>query len=140
MYDLVAITASEYLIPNRRESKFINPLAYKQIPTSTNYYKYSFFPRTIIHRNALPNCIVLLPILAQFSHAVCQVVHHHILFLSFNSTIPLFRSTVQTHPPNFTDLFISATPPPTLAHGIRNTLLKSSIEVKKYWKKERKKG
>ena len=43
-YDLVAIPASEYLIPNHRESKFIHPLAYKQIiPTSINYYKYSFF-------------------------------------------------------------------------------------------------
>ena len=35
----------------------------------------AFFPRTIIHWNALPTCIVLLPTLAQFSHAVCQVVH-----------------------------------------------------------------
>ena len=75
-YDLVAIPASEYLIPNGRESKFIYPLPYKQIiPTSSNYYKYSFSPRTIIHWNALPTCIVLLPTLAQFSHAVCQVVH-----------------------------------------------------------------
>ena len=74
-YDIVAIPASEYFIPNRRESKFIHPLAYKQIPTSTNYYKCSFSPRTIIHWNALPTCIVLLPTLAQFSHDVCQVVH-----------------------------------------------------------------
>ena len=35
-YDLVAIPAYAYLIPNRRESKSIHPLAYKQIPTSTN--------------------------------------------------------------------------------------------------------
>ena len=28
-YDLVAIPAYAYLIPNRRESKFIHPLAYK---------------------------------------------------------------------------------------------------------------
>ena len=74
-YDLVAIPASEYLIPYRRESKCIHSLACKQIPTSTNYYKCSFFPRTIKHWNALPTCIVLLPTLAQFSHAVCQVVH-----------------------------------------------------------------
>ena len=60
-YDLVAITAYAYLIPNRRNSKFIQPLAHKQISTSTNYYKYSFFPRTIVHWNALPTCTVLLP-------------------------------------------------------------------------------
>ena len=58
--DLVAIPASEFLIPNRREYKFIHPLAYQQIPTSTNYYKYSFFPRTIIHWKALLACIVTL--------------------------------------------------------------------------------
>ena len=38
-YDLVEIPAYAYLIPNRRESKFTHPLACKQIPTSTNYYK-----------------------------------------------------------------------------------------------------
>ena len=50
-------------------------LAYRQIPTLKNYDKYTFFPRTIIHWNALPAFIPLLPILAQFSNAVCQVVH-----------------------------------------------------------------
>ena len=50
-------------------------LAYRQIPTLKNYDKYTFFPRTIIHWNALPAFIPLLPTLAQFSNAVCQVVH-----------------------------------------------------------------
>ena len=74
-FDLVAIPVEDYLVRNRRESKFIHPLAYRQIQTSTNYYKFSFFPRTIVHWNALPTSIVMLPTLAQFSHAVCQVVH-----------------------------------------------------------------
>ncbi|MCG8078525.1 MAG: reverse transcriptase family protein, partial [Candidatus Thiodiazotropha taylori] len=74
-YDLVAIPVTEYLIPNRRESKFIHPLAYRQISTPTNYYKYSYFPRTVVHWNALSTNIVMLPTVAQFSHAVCQVVH-----------------------------------------------------------------
>ena len=50
-------------------------LAYRQIPTLKNYDKYTFFPRTILHWNALPAFIPLLPTLAQFSNAVCQVVH-----------------------------------------------------------------
>ena len=33
-YDLVAISGSDYLIPNCRESRFIHPLAYRQIRTS----------------------------------------------------------------------------------------------------------
>ena len=40
-----------------------------------DYYKYTFFPRTIVHWNALPFYIPVLPTVAQFSHAVCQVVH-----------------------------------------------------------------
>ena len=74
-YDLVAIPASDYPTPNRRQSRNIHILAYRQIPTHKYYDKYTFFPRTIIHWNALPAFIPLLPALAQFSNAVCLVVH-----------------------------------------------------------------
>ena len=53
-YDLVAIPASDCLTPNRRQSRNSHTLAYRQIPTLKNYYKYTFFPRTIIHWNAPP--------------------------------------------------------------------------------------
>ena len=75
MFKLVSIPASYYLTPNRRQSRHIHSLAYRQISTLKNYYKYTFFPRTVIHWNALPAFIPLLPTLAQFSNAVCQVVH-----------------------------------------------------------------
>ena len=68
-YDLVAIPA------NTRQSRHNHQLAYRQIPTLKDYYKYTFFPRTIVHWNALPFYIPVLPTVAQFSHAVCQVVH-----------------------------------------------------------------
>ena len=74
-YDLVAIPAADYLIPNTRQSRHNHPLAYGQIPTLKDYYKYTFFLRTIVHWNALPFYIPVLPNVAQFSHAVCQVVH-----------------------------------------------------------------
>ena len=74
-YDLVAIPASDYLTSNHRQSRHIHTLAYRQIPTLKNYDKYTFFPRTIIHWNALPAFIPLLPTLAQFSNVVCQVVY-----------------------------------------------------------------
>ena len=70
-YDLVA----DYLIPNTRQSRHNDLLAYRQIPTFKDYYKYTFFPRTIVHWNALPFYIPVLPTVTQFSHAVCQVVH-----------------------------------------------------------------
>ena len=71
----VAIPASDYLIPNHRQSRHIHSLAYRQIPTLKDYYVYSFFPRTIIHWKALLAYILLLPTLAQFNNAVCQVVY-----------------------------------------------------------------
>ena len=76
-YDLVAIhvPAADYQIPNTRQSRHNHQLAYRQIPTLKDYYKFTFFPRTIVHWNALPFYIPVLSTVAQFSHAVCQVVH-----------------------------------------------------------------
>ena len=74
-YDLVAIPATDYLIPNTRQSRHIHELAYRQMPTLKYYYKFTFFPRTIVHWNALPFYNPVLPTVAQFSHAVCQVIH-----------------------------------------------------------------
>ena len=74
-YDLVAIPAFDYLIQNTRLSSRIHPLAYWQITTLKDYYKYTFFPQPILHWNALPHYIPILPTQAQFSTAVCQVVH-----------------------------------------------------------------
>ena len=74
-YDLVAIPAADYLIPNSRQSRHNHLLAYRHIPTLKDYCKYTFFPRTIVHWNALPFYIPVLPTVTQFSHAVCQVVH-----------------------------------------------------------------
>ena len=74
-YDLVAIPATDYLVWNTRPSTRTHSLAYRQISTLKDYYKFTFFPRTIIHWNALPAHIPVLPTLTQFSTAVCQVVH-----------------------------------------------------------------
>ena len=75
IYDLVAIPAADYVIPSTRQSRHNHQLAYRQIPTLKDNYKFTFFPRTIVHWNALPFYIPVLPTVAQFSHAVCQVVH-----------------------------------------------------------------
>ena len=74
-YDLVAIPAPQYLARNTRLSRHIHPLSYRQIPTLKDYYRFTFFPRSIIHWNALPAHIPVLPTLAQFSSAGCQKIH-----------------------------------------------------------------
>ena len=75
-YDLyvVAIPAADYIIPSTRQSRHNHRLAYRQSPTLKDYNTSTFFPRTIVHRNALPFYIPDLPSVAQFSPAVCQVV------------------------------------------------------------------
>ena len=70
-YVLVAIPAADYQIPNTRQSRHNHQLAYRQIPTLKDYYKFTFFPRTIVHWNALPFYIPVLPTVAQFSHTGC---------------------------------------------------------------------
>ena len=52
-YDLVAIPAQDFLIRNTRQSSRNHPMAYRQILALRDYYKFTFFPRTIIHWNAL---------------------------------------------------------------------------------------
>ena len=74
-HDLVAIPASLYHTRNTRKSRHIDPLSYRQIPTLKYYYRFTFFPWPIIHGNALPAHITVLPTLAQFSSAICQVIH-----------------------------------------------------------------
>ena len=74
-YDLVAIPASQYLTRNTRLSRHIHPLSYRQIPTLKDYYRFTFFPRSIINWNALPAHILVLPTFTQFKSAVCQVIH-----------------------------------------------------------------
>ena len=89
-YDLVAIPAGDYLIRNTRPSAKNHPPALRQITSLKDYYKFTFFPRAIIHWNALPAHIPVLPTLAQFNTAVCQVVHKLLkrqnLLLSFSYT------------------------------------------------------
>ena len=75
----------------------------------TYFYKYTLFPLTIVHWNALPHHIPTLPTLPLFSTAVCQVVKYQHLFLFFNNTHTLHH-TVQTHLTDFLFDFILTNP------------------------------
>ena len=109
---VVAIPAADYLIPNTRQSRHNHRLAYRQIPTLKDYNSgVKSFPRTIVHWNALPFYIPVLPTVAQFSHAVCQVVH---VSLKISEVCLPFNYTNSS--PSlvyfFLTSFIQLTPPP----------------------------
>ena len=68
------LNLGDYLVRNNRASRHIHSLAYRQIH-SQRLLQVHNSPRTIIHWNALPANIPTLPTLAQFSSAVCRVIH-----------------------------------------------------------------
>ena len=62
--NLLDINPNQYLIPGHSQTRSNHPHKYRQISTSHNYYKYSFFPRTIgiAQWNRLPpNQLMYLP-------------------------------------------------------------------------------
>ena len=72
--NLVDVPASQYLLPASSRTRAANSHKYRQISTSTSYYKNSFFPYTIITWNTLPSAVAEAPNFAIF------------LFRSFTST------------------------------------------------------
>ena len=75
IYGYVSIPLPSYVIPLPRASRTSHPLAYRQISTRTDYYKYSFYPLTVVQWNSLPASIATLTDLDSFKRAVCQVCH-----------------------------------------------------------------
>lgn len=75
IHEQVAISIPHYFEPNHRVSRFCHSMSFKQNHTRVDYYKFSFFPRTIVQWNALPSDIVLLQDFEAFKLAVSQLQH-----------------------------------------------------------------
>ena len=54
----VAIPVQQYLIPLNRPSRHSNSLSFQLFSTRHDYFKYSFFPRTVVQWNLLPDATV----------------------------------------------------------------------------------
>ena len=77
IHGLVAIPIPSYFeqpMGSARHTRY--PLALRQIHTTANYYKFPFFPSTVVYWNQLQAQIILLPTLDQFSVAVRAHNHH----------------------------------------------------------------
>ena len=75
IHGLVAFPMPPYIIHLLKQTRLSHPLAYRQIHTSVDYYKFSYFPLAIWQWNHLPASIVMLPTLDVFKLAVCNVSH-----------------------------------------------------------------
>ena len=69
MNGLVAVPLPTYFQRTTSKTRhgLSHPFAIRQIHTSFNFYKYSFFPLAVWQWNRLPSNVVLLPTLTQFS-------------------------------------------------------------------------
>ena len=71
---LVAIDMPPYVHP-LRTLRNSHTLCFHQIQSTVDYYKYSFYPLSIVQRNRLLAHIALLPTFDSFKRAVCTVSH-----------------------------------------------------------------
>ena len=92
VYGYIAVPLPSYVIPLPRASRTSHPLAHRQISTRTDYYKYSFYPLTVVQWNGLPASIATLTDLNRFKRAVCQVCHSN-----HKSAILLFLLSLYLH-------------------------------------------
>ena len=75
IHGLVAIPLPDYVQPNTRISRYCHSMTFRQLQTSRDYYKYSFFPLAVVQWNALPESVAFLPSLEAFKAAVCMLQH-----------------------------------------------------------------
>ena len=75
VHGLVALPLPEYIEPSNRISRYCHSMTFRQLQTSTNYYKYYFFPLAIVQWNAVPADVACLPDLESFKVAVSKLQH-----------------------------------------------------------------
>ena len=75
IYGLVAIDMPPYVVHPLRTPRNSHTLCFRQIQSTVDYYKYSFYPLSIVQWNRLLAHIALLPTFDSFKRAVCTVSH-----------------------------------------------------------------
>ena len=73
VHGLVDIPADKYLTPASTRTRSRHSLKYRQIPTSSDYYKHSFFPQTVCLWNSLPATVAEAPGLEPFKRELSKV-------------------------------------------------------------------
>ena len=75
LHGLVAVPLPDYIQHSTRISRYCHSMTFRQVSTSTDYYKYSFFPLAIVQWNALPQSVACLQSLEVFKTTVCKLQH-----------------------------------------------------------------
>ena len=75
VHGLVVVPLPDYIQFSNRISRYCHSMTFGQVSTSTDYYKYSFFPLAIVQWNALPQSVACSQSLDVFKTAVCKLQH-----------------------------------------------------------------
>ena len=73
IHGLVDIPANDYLVPASTRTRSQHSLKFLQIPVSSEYYKSSFFPRTVCRWNSLPANVAEAPSLVSFKQELSSL-------------------------------------------------------------------
>ena len=73
LHGLVAVPLPDYIQDSNRISRYCHSMTFRQVSTSTDYYKYSFSPLAIVQLNALPQSAACSQSLEVFKAAVCKL-------------------------------------------------------------------
>ena len=73
IHGLIDIPTERYLTPASTRTRSHHSLKYRQIPTSSDYHKYSFFPNTVCLWNPLPANVAEAPGLVPFKRELCKM-------------------------------------------------------------------
>ena len=72
---LVAVPLTDYIQYSNRISRYCHSMTLRQVSTSTDYYKYSFFLLAIVQWIALPQSVACLQSLEVFKTTDCNLQH-----------------------------------------------------------------
>ena len=75
VHGLVAVPLPDYVQYNNRILRYCHSMTFRQVHTSRDFYKFSFFLLSIVQWNALPESIACLLSLDGFKAAVCKLQH-----------------------------------------------------------------
>ena len=75
IHGLVTVPLPDYIQYSSRISRYCHSMTFRQVSTSRDFYKYSFFLLAIVQWNALPQPNACLQSLEAFKAAVCKLHH-----------------------------------------------------------------
>ena len=73
VHGLVEIPADKYLTAASARTRSRHSLKYRQIPTSSDYYKHRFFPQIVCLWNSLPATVAEATSLVHFKRELSKV-------------------------------------------------------------------